>query len=119
MKVSANELRIGNLVFLSSKQKEYEISSGHDIEEIEDGLDAEPIPLTEEWLQKTGLEKTSILYQKGKFAIKAWKVGVDIEWVIFWGDHVILYVKDYHVHQLQNLYFALTGEELTFKTDSQ
>ena len=71
------------------------------------------IPLTEKWLNKTDLTKEGILYEDGRFAIKPWEVGQDIEWVIFWKDKAILYEKEYKVHQLQNLYYLLTRKELT------
>ena len=70
------------------------------------------IVLSTEFLEKTELVKDGILYQKGKFAIKKWVIGGEIEWVIFWGDKAILYEKNYPVHRLQNLYFALSNEEL-------
>lgn len=68
------------------------------------------IPLSEEWLERMGFDKGYSLWTNGSFALewggfsKCWQfpVGerrVDIE----------------HIHQLQNLYFALTGEELTMK----
>ena len=71
-----------------------------------------PIPLTTKWLEKFGFPlMNGRLYEKGRFAIKP----MGNEWVVFWGLKDILYPKDFCVHQLQNLYFALTGEELTIK----
>ena len=72
-----------------------------------------PIPLTEQWLLDFGFETTSIrTYElpntrglviiskmKGEFLIK---LNTNTIWIK-------------HIHQLQNLYFALTGEELTLK----
>ena len=83
----------------------------------------QPIPLTGEWLERFGFEKASGDYVR--YDLKATE------------DVYILYADDYscglfnskeseenelgvipnwetikHVHQLQNLYFALTGEEL-------
>jgi hypothetical protein len=68
-----------------------------------------PIPLTEEWLRKFGFEsyyKNGSEYQnKNMYLVKngdIWqnlKIGVNLK----------------YVHQLQNLYFALTGEELEIK----
>jgi hypothetical protein len=122
------ELRIGNYVI---KQDDYPKKTIQITYDCFDKMEAnrlqrcfehvpfvfEPIQLTEDWLTKTNLVKSGILYSKGKFAIKPWQVGQDIEWVIFWGDKVILYKKDYKVHQLQNLYFELAGEELEIKKD--
>ena len=44
--MKSQELRIGNWIHLPSKDKEYQISSGHDIDEIENSGDAEGIPIT-------------------------------------------------------------------------
>jgi hypothetical protein len=73
----------------------------------------EPIPLTEEWLLKFGFEKTM-----------AWTFAIELK-----GNNMLVYYlgekgcsigfKSYsefdckYAHQLQNLYFALTNEELT------
>jgi hypothetical protein len=126
--MKANELRIGNLVYLKSKDAIYEISSGHDIEEIDDApinFDAKPIPLTEEWLLKFGFEfyKKQVSLNVGgelfNYAVK--------NEIIIWTDLKTGWTLDGRinrkthwlnsVHQLQNLYFALTGEELTFKSE--
>jgi hypothetical protein len=75
-----------------------------------------PIPLTEEWLLKLGLEKIGIwtfslnlvgnldlIYYLGE---KGWSIGLKS-----YSDFSNLK----YVHQLQNLYFALTGKELIIK----
>ena len=70
----------------------------------------EPIPLTEEWLVKFGFEKLEgwddmYYFQIGNFQVYEYNVsGYDYD-----GFNIK------HVHQLQNLYFALTNEELTIK----
>ena len=76
-------------------------------------MNIEPIPLTEEWLSKFGFENA--------FADK-WD---GMEWMpCEFINGKLYYTPDMHhhaskgienVHQLQNLYFALTGEELTIK----
>lgn len=73
-----------------------------------------PIPLTEEWLEKFGFEKManrewfkqgSIQYNPSREILEIWQ-----------RDNWITYKKQFkYVHQLQNLYFALTNEELTIK----
>lgn len=79
-----------------------------------------PIPLTEEWLEKFGFENQSL----DIFINHKEEQG---HWLEFTGEYVELQSSgDYsghelglkhvkHVHQLQNLYFALTGEELEVK----
>ena len=72
----------------------------------------EPIPLTEDWLLKFGFEKDNEYYSKGTkhyhLPSKSFYSGNDH----VSGGNVDARIK--YVHQLQNLYFALTGEELTF-----
>lgn len=66
-----------------------------------------PIPLTEEILLKCGFEIDDVLAPCMHVA-KEW----DLEWFI---DGVYLdgsNTKAVYLHQLQNLYFALKGEEL-------
>ena len=69
------------------------------------------IPLTEEWLLKFGIQgwfgnnRFQIQRTTDKlFEVMAWKNGI-----YFWLCHLE------YVHQLQNLYHALTGEELEIK----
>lgn len=73
-----------------------------------------PIPLTEEWLLKFGFKSTQsgmmfILKDKNgnNFTIESDSISFSARFII---DH---YCEIKYVHQLQNLYFALTGEELT------
>lgn len=59
-----------------------------------------PIPLTEEWLKKLGFEKDG-----------------EVPKIIIIDDYQIYpNAKVAYVHQIQNLYFALTGEELKAKS---
>ena len=69
----------------------------------------EPIPLTEEWLIKLGIEfkdKKHLYWVKGAFNLELTEEG-DVYFEVY--SH---YIDVKYVHQLQNLYFALTGEEL-------
>lgn len=74
-----------------------------------------PIPLTPEWLERFGYIKDTTDKKWYKLPhrlppIYQWKVGA------FGMDGLPLNVKSLeYVHQLQNLYFALTGEELVIK----
>ena len=62
-----------------------------------------PIPLTKDWLVKFGFEKRyEDCFEYGKFILNDEFIMMDID----------ITIKCKHVHQLQNLYFALTGEEL-------
>jgi hypothetical protein len=122
--MESNKLRIGN----------YYLAFGVDLKQVETLtkdkilIDFTPILLTEEWHNKFGTSKNVIesfeyvLPRKNNMYLK----------VIFTGDYVMLrqgqgtleddivsiWNKDLtkrgmYVHEWQNLYFALTGEELT------
>ena len=93
-----------------------------------DHEDLIPIPLSEEWLIRAGFEKEKrdrffSLYlsdkdenEFGRQRIDYWFGEDDFSAAELCRSGVCFKrVKIKFVHQLQNLYFALTGEELTFK----
>ena len=120
--IQANELRVGNLVtinetalhfdgagkdetFCISEIKEEVVKfKGFHTSELYSGI--EPIPLTEEWLLKFGFKPFCNDWSKKALIIHTRKRGFVIK-------RSIPIIKS--VHQLQNLYFALTGTELTIK----
>lgn len=128
--MKANELRIGNLLCVSLKSgkgRESHIKIGvQDIVKIKEGIGSfnyKPIPLTEEWLVKFGFEKHFIndseLYfyriktlSHGHISFYFNSKGFNCDLGTTSGYHFGT-TQIQHVHQLQNLYFALTGEELT------
>lgn len=70
----------------------------------------DPIPINGEWLLKFGFTQSPAfksLYFVGTFLNIT--LGDKIMFEI--NDHIISEIK--YIHELQNLYFALTGEELT------
>ena len=129
--MKASELRIGNW-YRSVKFNvpvKCDITDFYDLCAKSDGATEhppidemfEPIPLTEEWLLKFGFTLDCEYTPYGKAEIyrnddmdvvlSGVFKGVNIPYVC--DDSFIVNVK--HVHQLQNLYFALTGEELEVK----
>lgn len=125
--MDARELRIGNYVDFEYGEENRTfgflttIEGADDLLGIENGnLKAQPIPLTEEWLLKLGFEKygKTKLYKntKGRVSVTL----TSNQFGKFSGSSDFLlndfyYIPIKHVHQLQNLYFALTGEELTIR----
>jgi hypothetical protein len=102
--INPKELRIGNILQKSTNELLIvgEITDNgfgckvvdRDKFSLPTGWEIHPIPITEDWLLNFGFEQNGHklpiqLHQRGKTHIK-------------------------YVHQLQNLYFALTGEELTW-----
>ena len=131
--LGANELRIGNLVN-RYYEKKYDFGSAVEWQPIVFQLDDfkllecydhKPIQLTEEWLFKFGFEKLNtkmsdcFVFQKGlwRVAIKD-NIEKNNEWVL-WHERISpptwCLSRFEYVHQLQNLYFALTGKELTIE----
>ena len=129
--MEANDLRIGN--FITSDYDELSIVSKIESKEFNtyNGCEYEriickrnntssdfiivhddnwkPIPLTEEWLLKFGFVKKEIGYSK--------LTSMEECFLISFGKHININGVKFnneikYVHQLQNLYFALTGEEL-------
>jgi hypothetical protein len=93
-------------------------------EEIEVYEDLQPIPLTEEWLLRFGFENYGVFrlklsddtYLRGHINSKGFNIALDEYDLIGDRETVSLRVIKY-VHQLQNLVFSLTGEELKLKDD--
>lgn len=134
--IQANELRIGNWYMAIHEESEsYHQADADfikdqslydenpDADEFSRGWNKEPVLLTPEILEKAGFERTVhqvsaaeyIDYRMEQFVLYPLSNG-DIE-VEFWSAterlderNFILAVKC--LHQLQNLYFALTGKEL-------
>ena len=114
--MKANELRIGNYInwqaepvqikdFTSFINIVTEMSKTYSL--------VRPIPLTEEWLIKLGYRKSTDerYYKEDSHYYPIYNRGI---FYLFVG--LPLETKECkYVHQLQNLYFALTGEELTIK----
>ncbi len=129
--MEAKELRIGNFVKEVVYKDECMAAGYNPIKEVDRISDngitftdcyfqvidlIEPIPLTEEWLVKFGFEDNDYTFDKGDFQI-SWGLRIVSSGVrsSFYLDGYIpesFKIKIEHIHQLQNLYFALTGEEL-------
>jgi hypothetical protein len=140
-----HELRLGNLVIYEATY--HRVTGIIDDRIISEWLQAKvsdpynahmdeykPIPLTKEWLIKFGFKKGNIytysinispfegeerllaftddylyLREKGK------KGPLHDDLIILWNKDL---KKEFYIHQLQNLFFALTGQELTIATSS-
>lgn len=134
--LEANELMIGNYVYtkhiVTCKYDNVRKVSETILVNLSREKDyLKPIPLTEEWLIKLGFKKLDggcLIFQKGIYEI--WSNTADLkEWSLrrIVGDKnegsygetlncmVNVHNKVYTVHQLQNIYYSLTGEQLTIK----
>ena len=108
--MKASELRLGNWYDHHGTPKQVTPSVIEDVWEAK-RIWCKPIPITEEWLLRFGFEDTGCLrFKKG-----IWDVAFMSDSTIYFrfDEQNIAELK--HVNQLQNLYFALTGEELTIQ----
>lgn len=118
--INANELRIGNYVsdnFASdsffAQVKKLDFTRCHYGNFHSCYSDLKPIPITEEWLLKFGFEQRDHL----------WSIDIDrYNKINYNSDQKLLFSGQLgfsiqhdikYIHQLQNLYFALTQKELT------
>lgn len=122
--MEANELRIGNWVSYSDNA--VKIAAGFFVNSSQMNIetDCEPIPLTPEILEKAGFEKNDRIQQNFSYILQ---LKSRMTLVYYKGDSSCLSIEqdnkmiDFasgrckYLHQLQNLYFALTGEELEIK----
>ena len=114
--MKANELRIGNFYDHNGFVNE---ATPNTIEEvwIAERSWVKPIPLTEEWLLNFGFLKdleNDIFLNINAYAFLYWQNN-RVE--LLDNDNNFMISHCDYVHQLQNLYFALTGKELTFKSE--
>ncbi len=131
------ELRIGNNILVNYKSLARPSSDIKQIESIVLGIIDDviytehagvpninsiyPIPLTFEWLKKFEFK----MEDSGNNVTDFWRTtsaGIEIS-IVYYGDEYLqteinsigIDIHILYVHQLQNLYFALTGEELECK----
>jgi hypothetical protein len=130
--INENELRINNWVYaLKATPSPIQVSFNKDFE-IWKTYDYDPIPITPKILEKCGFKKSL----HPKLDKNCWSKNFgDLEFIISNKIFLDVYTKynpsyevryfDYnfittkkginYVHQLQNLYFAITGKELEVK----
>jgi len=128
--MKVEELRIGNLIYSTALDinisiygicydEEYNKYSIEVQDEFNDLVTAfEPIPLTEEWLLKFGF----IIHNRSWLELtedmrleylenEGLKICIETTYSLLYDN--LKHIK--YVHQLQNLYFALTNKELKIK----
>lgn len=133
--IKVNELRIGNLIYPRPNTEEH--VSVTDIDEygsvgttayFYDGAGttgatqntAQPIPLTPEWLERCGFSQQGDWYllEEGRGLMYSYDDDGSVYGFYIVTEYANLTEwnpRPVYLHQLQNLYFALTGEELQIK----
>lgn len=129
--INVNELRIGNKLFhIYDDWPEETVVEGIEYDKVHiqtstgggttvNISEVEPIPLTPEWLEKFGFTKDMggggglLEFENGFICF----YDMEAPLVAYTNERIkgapMPHLK--YVHQLQNLYFSLTGEELTIK----
>jgi len=110
--MKANELRVGNWIFDNISATTKRATWVHIKVMENDEYFAEPIPLSHEWFYRMGFIFDSVMFEKDNIRIGHYKDGFCLVNGFDISDKVI---EIKYIHQLQNIYFALTNEELTLK----
>jgi hypothetical protein len=124
--IKAEELRIGNFFYPDVDGDAYAKITAKDILELySDPLDDyyKSLPLTEDWLVKFGFEEyIDFGYKTGNFDKVplcgfTYSINTNKVMIMHKGNNIShwLDIKIKYVHQLQNLYFSLTNQELEVK----
>ena len=114
--MEASELRIGNFVkYLTLNGNSEILANGIYLFELGE-LELHEIPLTEEWVLKFGgIHETGGMYFFGNVGILHYRRENEFSLMNYNYKKGKIYTTIKYVHQLQNLYFALTGKELEYE----
>lgn len=128
--MKANELRVGNLVLFDKmivsileisqdeiwcKQIKKTTKSGIILCHLSE---LKPIELNNKWFLKLGFKKGIDMFLSSNtimYSIFKLRIRIMANYYTFCNE--CSFTKIEYVHQLQNLYFALCGEELVFSTE--
>ena len=130
--IQAKELRIGNFVSENESCSDGFVKTVDGINiakigsnsillsngDIYESDEIYPIPLTEEWLLRFGFK-----WQVPRACLNLGKFSIILPYVnpvfpkgrVYFNSWCILEPPPMHVHQIQNLFYALTGQELEIK----
>lgn len=119
--IQANELRIGNFITCENASGVIKVFYHHiRYAQIYKDNNYTPIPLTPEWLERCGFtvekfngEDACLIHSGKKLFASYFKRSKTLS------VDVIYPRKLKFLHELQNLYFALTGEELKVKEPNE
>lgn len=138
--ISAKDLRVGNIHEIDGLDipregihavrvggKAFASITGYGIHLVETGgMEFKPIELTEEWLRKLGFEAKSIIWVDKWVFEKVYRLNQiqvdELESENCWAfgkvtrDNSGYITSMKYVHELQNLVYAITGEELEVKS---
>lgn len=110
--IKANELRIGNLVEGKDGVILPVVAFAVEAVNGDNRFGFNPIPLTPEILEKCGFEKNGCFYNVDNFQLMYGYTREEGKFFHFCLDEIVAFPPFKYLHELQNLYFALTGKEL-------
>ncbi|WP_137905413.1 hypothetical protein [Chryseobacterium sp. 2VB] len=111
--IAPQELRLGNWININGSPFQIELPDFNLIVNKNGKSTYEPIELNEDWLLKLGYERDKNEYcVSGHDRFNVFQ-SVKGPYIFCDDEKSIRYVR--YVHELQNLFFALTGEELKIK----
>jgi hypothetical protein len=115
--LKANELRVGNIVSITGIQFVLNTQNLAYILE-QDGIDTrcEPIPLTPEIFERFGFTSKGKYFTNGILTLYPYgngSYGIEVDGFTDQGINTSVS----YLHELQNIYFCLRGEELKIKQD--
>lgn len=114
--MKASELRIGNLIYRAGHLAEvgFETLKLCTQRNAQFNRDFSAIPLTEDWMERFGFEEGRLpINDDASFIVQqGGTLSLAMEDDIFYLRHIE------SVHQLQNLFHALTGKELTINSNT-
>ena len=119
--IKANELRIGNWIERGGNGEHYQATPETISDLSGNRIEPKPIPLTKEWIDKylTKNIQESVWYITDNVVIpihshdNTFSVCITYLGSLYMQQETIIHIK--YIHHLQNLYFAITGNELTIK----
>lgn len=118
--IYSNELRIWNYAYNPDNEITQISAETFELLENMDTYHLSPIPLTKDVILKCGFKEVAIyanVYSMGNMRIHTDKYEKTntVLFVLYCDDDTIFSKEVSSVHQLQNLYFALTDRELDIK----
>ncbi|AKQ45143.1 hypothetical protein [Rufibacter radiotolerans] len=105
----ANELRLGNIV---SEAGTYVVIDAGRMMAILSGEAAlyDPIPLTDEWLSGANYDELEDEFMFPE--LSQWALDPKYKEIVFNGGYIATSAPVAYVHQLQNFFFVMTGQEM-------
>jgi len=112
--MTAAELRIGNWVILQQDDNGIQ-RYNHDVDAIDIAVAVDnperfsPIPLSPELLEAMGFEERQESWEHPNISLGK----PNLNLCTAYGEYTVSFKKNTYLHQLQNLFYSLTGEELS------